>query len=406
MNRQPPAIHVEWQGAWGNTTPGAETGFYRDLKLGRWAFCDMEYRIYDAYNDHQVTGQCIPSGGSLWHWFGAGDLRTENGVEVVTILDPLADGRCSSSCSGSSRGCRVAGGVGPPGTGHQTIPLSRLKLCMESRAGTNKASYYTVRPMGLIDETPPPPAGSILSATAASSAVITVTAHGYSIGEYIAITGSNAVFNGTWRVDAVATNTMTIAANNVGGSTNPGGVVNRGSAPPPPPGTITAATAASPVVLTVTAHGYQVADYVRITGSSTAGLNGNWRVDARATNTITIAYVNTGGSTTPGGTVTRGTAPAGVITLATAANPVIITVAAHGFEVSDYILITGSSIAALNATWEVTARTTSTMTLGYDNSAGSTNPGGSVSQGQQPAPVYAADPAPRDPCAEQGGQQG
>lgn len=60
------------------------------------------------------------------------------------------------------------------------------------------------------------------------------------------------------------------------------------------------------------------------------------------------------------------------LTSITAANPAVITAAAHGFIVNNLVKIISSKIAGLDGVYVVTAVTANTFTITFDNSAGGT----------------------------------
>ncbi len=112
---------------------------------------------------------------------------------------------------------------------------------------------------------------------------------------------------------------------------------------------ITGATAANPVVVTAVAHGYKNGDHVEIAGVvGMTELNGRrYKVANVAANTMelqTLSGTNINGTSytaySSGGTVARVyTLYSRTITGATAANPVVITSAAHGYSNGEYVWI-------------------------------------------------------------------
>lgn len=383
--------------------------FVDDMTAGRWVFFDVEYKRIYEYNNASAAGICVKS-GTLRHYFLAGDLRMEGGVQVVTVIDSMCDGRCTATCANTPRpncsgGGRAAGDTGGRGTGLQTYTLAGLKTCVQYYWSNNMAGGYSFRMSALIDGDAPPP-GTITNATAANPTMITVANHGYQLNDYILITGSaTAGLNDDWPVDAKTTNTMTIPYNNIGRTTDPGGMVRPGTEPPPPAGTITALSTTNPAVITAAGHGLSAGQYVRVTGSSLTALNRTWLISAATSTTLTIPYNNIGGSTNPGGTVALGTPPpppAGTITAATATNPTTLTVQSHTLVTGDWVLIAGASITGLNGTWRVDASTSTSITVAYGNLGGSTNPGGTAVETAQPPPPDDVDANPIDPCADIG----
>lgn len=138
---------------------------------------------------------------------------------------------------------------------------------------------------------------------------------------------------------------------------------------------ITAATAASPVVITSSAHGLQNGDQVIIQGvSGMTELNGNtYYVSNKTNDTISLVDVNEtdiDGSAftayTSGGQIFRTIAGTPIIiTAATAANPVVITSAAHGLSDGDWIKIIGvAGMTNLNGNFYIVDdATTNTFSL-------------------------------------------
>ena len=144
---------------------------------------------------------------------------------------------------------------------------------------------------------------------------------------------------------------------------------------------ITAATAASPVVITSAAHGLQNGDKLILQGvSGMTELNGNtYYVSAKTNDTISLTDVNEtniDGSAftayTSGGQIFRTIAGTPIIiTAATAANPPVITSAAHGLSDGDWIKIVGvAGMTNLNGNFYIVDdATTNTFSLNDTDAA-------------------------------------
>lgn len=141
-----------------------------ELQDGKWAILSIDYGpidwypslvehpSYDAVTNpyagrppayHVITGQWGYRSG---HSVVIGNLRTVSGVETVTLVDPLQDGRTSSH--------------GPSGsvvvnTGPVDLPLSVMRTAAGMFANsTGNAQWITVTQPGAL-ATPEPPAGTI-----------------------------------------------------------------------------------------------------------------------------------------------------------------------------------------------------------------------------------------------------
>lgn len=145
------------------------------------------------------------------------------------------------------------------------------------------------------------------------------------------------------------------------------------------PVSITAATKAEPVVLTVVDHGLQNGDKIKIVGvSGMTQLNGNfYRIQGKTVDTIELIDedIEDGEVEIDGTAFTTYTSGGQIqlandsnplpITAATAANPVVITSAAHGLATGDWIKILGvAGMTQLNGIFFIVATaTTNTFSL-------------------------------------------
>jgi hypothetical protein len=138
---------------------------------------------------------------------------------------------------------------------------------------------------------------------------------------------------------------------------------------------ITAATNASPIVVTAAAHGYQTGHSVTIAGvlGNTAA-NGTFLVTRVSADTFSLIGSTGNGAYTSGGVATMPLSKAIVSTKnvsgATNASPIVITTsAAHGLETGDIVQI--ASVAgntAANGQWVIAVASSTTFSL--VNSAG------------------------------------
>lgn len=142
------------------------------------------------------------------------------------------------------------------------------------------------------------------------------------------------------------------------------------------PVTITGATAANPVVVTAADHGLQDGDRIKIVGvSGMTELNGNfYRVANRTADTFSLANEDTEADVnglsytayTSGGQVQLANDGNPItITAATAADPVVITAASHGFSDDDWVYILGvAGMTDLNGSFYIVDdATTNTFSL-------------------------------------------
>lgn len=125
---------------------------------------------------------------------------------------------------------------------------------------------------------------------------------------------------------------------------------------PTPPGVaataITGASAASPTVVTSTAHGLQTGDSVLIAGSDKAALNDEWTVTVTGTDTFTVPCNLSGGAATGGTcqrTSYRGWA-AQCQTFSVAGTSATVTIQdAHEAVAGTFANLTGGAFAAVSA---------------------------------------------------------
>ncbi len=150
--------------------------------------------------------------------------------------------------------------------------------------------------------------------------LLTVIAHGRLNGDRVTVTGctGNTAANGTWTIEQVTTNTMQLTGSAGNGTYTGGGTVSgntvlivsgtKGTMPAQESGfqVITGATVASPIVITIAAHGFTTGDLVIITGvlGNTAA-NGTWPVVVVTQNTFSLTGSTGTLAYTSGGTCSR-----------------------------------------------------------------------------------------------------
>jgi Flp pilus assembly protein TadG len=221
-----------------------------------------------------------------------------------------------------------------------------------------------------------PPAGSTNSTagssqkcfTSACEVQVTATAHGFSNGDFIYISGvttsgSGTSFNNTagtsWTIGGIAANTFILT-----GTNGPGFITYSSS------GTASKCYTAtcSFKVTTSTAHGFSTGDYIYITGATVAN-SGTSMVNAVGT-TWTIA--NASGSTfyLPGNGVSYKDWSSGgtAVKCFSSACEVQVTSASHGLAVSDWVQFSGiGGMTSLNssstAAWQVKSVSGSNLVL-------------------------------------------
>jgi hypothetical protein len=150
-------------------------------------------------------------------------------------------------------------------------------------------------------------------------------------------------------------------------------------------GDITSISAASPAVVTSTAHGLVTGDKVWVEDSdSTPVIDGEHTVTVTGADTFTVPVAVTAPGTTgswsrylpdpetmPVKLVRQNTGDSGTITANSAANPTVITSAAHGLVSGQSVTITGSnSTPSIDGTHVVTVLSANTFSIPVDVSAG------------------------------------
>jgi len=181
--------------------------------------------------------------------------------------------------------------------------------------------------------------GSISNMTYGSGIQIFTSAlHGLSTGNTVVISGvvGPTIANGTWIITVVDANNFSIVAAGSGAYLSGGTWSSTSMAT----GVITAASNASPIVVTSASHGLTSGMSVSITGivGNTAA-NGTWVVAVVDANRFSLVGSTGNHSYTSGGTfvVVSGSQ----ITDATNANPIVITSVAHGLSTGDVVVISG-----------------------------------------------------------------
>ena len=122
--------------------------FRAKLEAGKWAIVSVDYGPIDAYHDHAISGTWGFVDG---HAAVAGDLRSVDGVEVVTWVDPLDDGRWSVSSHMDHAGYVPRGPI--------DIPLALLQDALLAYHGAGRVTAGVFAAAGVIeddDDTPNP----------------------------------------------------------------------------------------------------------------------------------------------------------------------------------------------------------------------------------------------------------
>lgn len=150
---------------------------------------------------------------------------------------------------------------------------------------------------------------------------------------------------------------------------------------------VTAATNASPIVLTIGSHSIQVGEPVIVDGvRGNTAANGFWTVSAVTATTITLSGSAGNAAYTSGGTVQRLVYE---VSGATNATPVVLTIGAHEFVAGDTVVVTGvGGNTGANGTWTITAVTSTTITLGNSVGNGVYTSGGYVARQVPPGSGY------------------
>ncbi|MBF0126447.1 MAG: hypothetical protein HQM02_04465, partial [Magnetococcales bacterium] len=175
------------------------------------------------------------------------------------------------------------------------------------------------------------------STTTSSLVAATVSGHGFSSGQNIAIAGVTPTgFNGTYTITVQDANTFKF------NTVAPLGV-------PTAFGTATGQTATA--TATLTGHGYSAGDAITLAGATPTGYNGNFTILAIPTaNTFTYTASPLANAT---GTIT---ATKGSTTVTA------ITTAAHGYTTGNTITINGATPTGYNGTYAITVTTPTTFT--------------------------------------------
>ena len=156
-------------------------------------------------------------------------------------------------------------------------------------------------------------AGNITAATNATPIVITSNSHGRTTGDVVIVDGvvGNNGANGAWTITVVDANTFSLNSSIGTGAYISGGVwylgvPNATNITMPlvssANGTITAATNATPIVITSNAHGNTTGDVVAITGVvGNNGANGTWTITVIGADTFSLnGSIGTGAYTSGG----------------------------------------------------------------------------------------------------------
>jgi hypothetical protein len=176
---------------------------------------------------------------------------------------------------------------------------------------------------------------TITGATNATPIVITSANHGYLNGQAVLVYGvtGNVAANGLWRIDKKTDTTFELVGS-VGNGTYVSGGAALSRTTASATGIITAATGATPIVVTSPSHGLQNGDHIYVYGNvGIVGANGWHTVANKTTDTFQME-----------GTFGSGNVSSGSIAAVSNTTPVrITTTASHFLATNDWVYISGAT---------------------------------------------------------------
>jgi hypothetical protein len=122
------------------------------LQAGKAAMVAIRYADYDAHGNHKYSGQC---GFATGHMICTIGHFLVGGVAHTTVLDPIADGRCSSSCAEFQDCANRSAGI--VAKGPFAVPLSLIKNAAGDYAGAGRIDCVTAPAVSLITAPADPP---------------------------------------------------------------------------------------------------------------------------------------------------------------------------------------------------------------------------------------------------------
>ena len=316
-----------------------------------------------------VTSNTTVNGTAAAHGFVTGESVTIagatptsfNGAKTIAVLDANTFSYANSVAFGPTLSSATATGatttVTATSTAHGFIAGQTITIAGASPAGfsgsytilsspavtANTFAYQTATTITTAAT------GTISANFSGTTATAAVTAHGFTNGQSITISGASpAGFNGTFTISGVTANTFDYTVSS--------GLGNASASP-----LIQAAAGTGPgVTATLTSHGFGAGNSVTITGAATVGFNGAFTV-------LTVPDANTFTFSTGATLAAAGGSPIARLT----SNPnAYATIASHayganGASVSNFTLsgATPAGYNVSNATVTVVDANTVTYTL-------------------------------------------
>jgi hypothetical protein len=184
--------------------------------------------------------------------------------------------------------------------------------------------------------------------TSGTTAIVSLAGHGYATGNTVLISGaSDSVYNGTFPITVLTSNTFTYAL-----PSTPSSLAT---------GTITAQLPrvtrnGSTVTVTLSNHGYVNGQTILISGATQNAYNGTFSIFNVTTNAFDYAIASTPASPATGTIYAQ---PYGICATGTTAT---VSLAGHGYAVGDLVLISGADDSAYNGTFTITSKTANSFT--------------------------------------------
>ncbi len=205
----------------------------------------------------------------------------------------------------------------------------------ETAAFTSASGVRTDTVYAVVDPTLYTITNRVLTANVAT--LTTSSNHGFATGQTVVVTGIDDIFDGSYVITAVTSDTFSYAR-----TTNVGGVTTAASG-----------TGSTATITTTSAHGLYVGESVTVAGVTPVGYNGTYVITGVTTNTVSYASATTGAQTIAG-TISRSVASTTVtphaqkgVTQKTISNKALetrvatLTSTAHGFSANDVITVRG-----------------------------------------------------------------
>lgn len=202
--------------------------------------------------------------------------------------------------------------------------------------------------------------------------VTTQAAHGFAAGDVITVQETTSQFaEGTFAITSIPSGTQFtyLAKGQVNGSILATGLTTVYGGDTYDfsniPVSAISSNVGSPSTITITTpnpHGFLPGSTILVSGSSTAGVDGNWIITSVVSPT-TFSYVTATNAITASPNLTTNISTFTSATSSGATRSIITATlgAVHNFKVGDYIQVTGSSNAQLNGNWIVVAIPSTTI---------------------------------------------